>query len=184
MSTPSQPFFLTRHLSSYVGKLRPNIIDFRGFYSMSQKKPTVFVIDVDGVMTDGQFYYTEQGKVMKVFGADDHDGLSLLKPHLQLQFVTGDKRGFDISKARIVHDMKMPLELVSTIKRIDWIKERWNPEEVIYMGDGIFDHYVFKHICYSIAPSNADDVAKAHADYVTKRSGGKPCRCGSITAYS
>jgi len=40
------------------------------------------------------------------------------------------------------------------------------------MGDGIFDHYVFKKIGYSIAPGNANSVAKKYADYVTKRNGG------------
>jgi 3-deoxy-D-manno-octulosonate 8-phosphate phosphatase (KDO 8-P phosphatase) len=39
----------------------------------------IFIIDVDGVMTDGKFYYSDKGKVMKVFGADDNDALSLLK---------------------------------------------------------------------------------------------------------
>ncbi|MCG8453871.1 MAG: HAD hydrolase family protein [Spirochaetales bacterium] len=133
--------------------------------------PKVFVLDVDGVMTDGQFHYTTEGKVMKVFGADDNDGLSLLKPFLNIHFVTGDHRGFEITKTRIVDDMKMPLNLVSTIKRIDWIKERWNPSEVIYMGDGIFDHYVFKEVGYSIAPKNGDAYVKSQANYVTSRSG-------------
>jgi len=77
--------------------------------------PKVFICDVDGVMTDGGFYYTTEGKIMKKFGGDDHDGLSLLKPHIDIRFVTGDRRGLDISKARIVTDMKMPLDLVSTI---------------------------------------------------------------------
>jgi 3-deoxy-D-manno-octulosonate 8-phosphate phosphatase (KDO 8-P phosphatase) len=40
------------------------------------------------------------------------------------------------------------------------------------MGDGIFDHYVFKKIGYAIAPANADIVAKKHANYVTTNSGG------------
>lgn len=134
--------------------------------------PKVFVLDVDGVMTDGKFHYTSDGKVMKVFGSDDHDVLSMLKPLLQIHFVTGDHRGFDISKARIVEDMMMPLDLVSTIKRIDWIKEKWDPAEVIYMGDGIFDHYVFKEVGYSIAPVNGDVYTKSRADFVTKQSGG------------
>ncbi len=134
-------------------------------------KPKVFVLDVDGVMTDGQFHYTVDGKVMKIFGADDNDGLSLLSPYLEIHFVTGDHRGFEISKSRIVDDMKKPLDLVSTIKRIDWIKERWDPKEVIYMGDGIFDHYVFREVGYCIAPANGDDYVKSVANYVTKRSG-------------
>lgn len=134
--------------------------------------PKVFILDVDGVMTDGKFYYTEDGKVMKQFGADDNDGLSLLDPYLEIVFVTADHRGFKISESRIVKDMKRPLNLVSTIKRIDWIKERWKLEEVIYMGDGIFDHYVFNEVAYSIAPSNSDEFLINIANYVTKRKGG------------
>ena len=40
------------------------------------------------------------------------------------------------------------------------------------MGDGIFDHYVMKGVGYSIAPANADKLAKKHADFITERSGG------------
>jgi 3-deoxy-D-manno-octulosonate 8-phosphate phosphatase (KDO 8-P phosphatase) len=139
---------------------------------ITDTSPAVFLLDVDGVMTDGKFYYTADGKFLKAFGPDDHDALSLLKPHLEIVFVTGDKRGFDISKARIIDDMKMRLELVSTIKRLDWIKDRWDPATVIYMGDGIFDNYVFEGVGYSIAPANADQFAKDSAKFVTKRSGG------------
>jgi 3-deoxy-D-manno-octulosonate 8-phosphate phosphatase (KDO 8-P phosphatase) len=64
------------------------------------------------------------------------------------------------------------LDLVSTVRRINWIEEQYETSEVIYMGDGIFDHYVMKHVGYSIAPANADRIAKQHASYVTQRSGG------------
>ena len=132
----------------------------------------VLILDVDGVMTSGQFLYSESGKQMKVFGPDDNDGLGLLNPHIEIRFVTGDRKGFSISNKRIKEDMKCDLDLVSTIKRIEWIKERYKPEDVIYMGDGIFDHYVMKEVGYSIAPANSDRIAKAHANYVTERSGG------------
>ncbi len=136
------------------------------------KNFTTMILDVDGVMTDGKFYYNSTGKAFKAFGPDDHDALSLLKPYLHIHFVTGDHRGFEISASRIVHDMNMPLDLVSTVKRIDWIRERWDPKSVIYIGDGIFDHYVFREVGYSIAPANADPFAKEVANYVTRRSGG------------
>ncbi len=133
--------------------------------------PEVFILDVDGVLTDGGFYYSESGKVMKKFGADDNDALSLLRPYLEIVFVTGDKRGFKISEKRIL-DMHFELKLVSTIKRIEWIKANYDPAKAIYMGDGIFDHYVMKEVGYSIATANSDEHAKAFADYITKRSGG------------
>lgn len=138
----------------------------------AHKTPRVFIMDIDGVMTDGTFYYTAEGKVMKKFGADDNDALSLLKPFMQIICVTGDKRGFSISNKRVAEDMHLDLQLVSTIHRIDWIKERFDPEEVIYMGDGIFDHYVMNEVGYAIAPANSDDNATNAADYVCKRAGG------------
>lgn len=135
-------------------------------------KPKVFILDVDGVLTDGGFYYSFEGKVMKKFGADDNDALSLLRPYIEIIFVTGDKRGFVISKKRI-EDMHFKLELVSTIKRVEWIRENYQPKEVIYMGDGIFDHYVMKEVGYSISTADGDKYAKKYADYITERVGGK-----------
>ena len=132
----------------------------------------VFIIDVDGVMTSGQFLYSEDGKKMKIFGPDDNDGLRLLSPNIEIRFITGDKKGFSISYKRIKEDMNFDLDLVSTIKRVEWIKGRYNPKDVIYMGDGIFDHYVMKEVGYSIAPANADKTAKECADFITERSGG------------
>src|SRR5687768_12316343 len=102
------------------------------------KTPKNFIIDVDGVFTDGKFYYTDEGKVMKKFGPEDNDALSLLRDRLVVHAVSGDKRGFAITKKRIADDMKLPLDLVSTYDRIAWIRERYDPSETIYMGDGIF----------------------------------------------
>ena len=91
-------------------------------------KPKCFILDVDGVMTSGEFFYTQEGKYLKCFGPDDNDGLSLLKPFIDIRFITGDKKGFDISKKRIVDDMNYKLDLVSTIKRIDWISSLYSTE--------------------------------------------------------
>ena len=91
---------------------------------------------------------------------------------MEIRFITGDKKGFNISKKRIVDDMNYKLDLVSTVRRVDWIASLYSLDNVIYMGDGIFDHFVMKQVGYSIAPLNADLLAKKSADYVTKRNGG------------
>jgi 3-deoxy-D-manno-octulosonate 8-phosphate phosphatase (KDO 8-P phosphatase) len=136
------------------------------------KQPSTFILDVDGVMTTGSFFYTESGKLMKEFGPDDNDALSLISEYLDVRFVTGDRKGFSISEKRIVGDMGYKLDLVSTIKRVDWIKERFDLSDIVYMGDGIFDHYVMQEVLYSIAPANADSNAKSFCNHVTKRRGG------------
>jgi 3-deoxy-D-manno-octulosonate 8-phosphate phosphatase (KDO 8-P phosphatase) len=135
-------------------------------------KPRTFVIDVDGVMTTGHFLYSAEGKVYKIFGPDDHDALLLLKPYLDIRFITGDRKGFEITRKRIVDDMKFPLDLVSTIKRLHWIREQLAPTDTIYMGDGIFDHYVFPIVGYAICPANGFFLARQRADFVTQSDGG------------
>ena len=68
--------------------------------------------------------------------------------------------------------MKFPLDLVSTYKRIEWIKDNYNTDLLIYMGDGIFDNVVMEKVFYSIAPANASYLAKKSANYITECSGG------------
>ena len=131
-----------------------------------------FILDVDGVMTNGNFFYSHEGKVLKSFGADDSDALSILKNYINIEFVSGDKKGFNISKKRITDDMGYQLSLVSTIKRKEWIQEKYNLKDVIYMGDGIFDILVMEAVGYSIAPANADKNTIKAADFVTERIGG------------
>jgi 3-deoxy-D-manno-octulosonate 8-phosphate phosphatase (KDO 8-P phosphatase) len=135
-------------------------------------QPKFFILDVDGVFTDGKFVYTKDGKVMKTFGSDDHDALSLLKEKIQVLAVTGDKNGFEITKKRF-EDMKIPLDLVSTYERVEWIREKFNLKETIYMGDGIFDPLVFREVGYSIAPANAFFKTKQLANFVTNAKGGE-----------
>lgn len=135
-------------------------------------RPRCFVLDVDGVLNTGQYLYSCEGKAYKIFGADDHDALLLLKPFVPIRFVSGDRKGYPITECRVVRDMKMQLDLVSTIHRVRWLREQMDPADVVYMGDGIFDHYVFAQVGYSIAPGNGHPHARARANFVTEAHAG------------
>ena len=135
------------------------------------KKIKNFIFDVDGVLTDGKFYYSDQGKIMKIFGDADNDALSILSKYCHIEMITGDKRGFEISKKRVEEDMGYKISLVSTFDRLKWISKRFDLEQTIYMGDGIFDPLVFKGVNYSVCPNNGFYNTKKYADYVTKSNG-------------
>jgi 3-deoxy-D-manno-octulosonate 8-phosphate phosphatase (KDO 8-P phosphatase) len=132
-----------------------------------------FILDVDGVFTDGKFHYNADGKVFKIFGDADNDALSIIKNKLHIEMVSGDKRGFPITKKRIQEDMGYQVSLVSTFERINWIKERFDPLETIYMGDGIYDPLVFNQVGFSIAPANAFFNTKKYAKHITNSKGGE-----------
>ena len=134
--------------------------------------PLNFVLDLDGVLTDGKFYYSQDGKHMKVFGADDHDCINILKNFMKIHVVTADSKGYEISKRRINVDMALDIDLVSATDRVEWLAKRFDLEKTIYMGDGVFDYLVFQEVFYSIAPANALRSTKDKASFVTKNSGG------------
>ena len=46
-----------------------------------------FVLDVDGVMTTGQFLYDSKGKAYKIFGPHDADGLKLIRDKVNIYFI-------------------------------------------------------------------------------------------------
>ncbi len=133
----------------------------------------IFISDVDGVLTNGQFTYTEQGKVSKVFGPHDADGVKYLKKYgIDVIFISADVRGSKITAARI-KDMNCDFRVVSESERLGWIKSRYDiTNDVIYMGDGIHDAEILKQAFMSIAPNNARWEAKAKAQYVTPTDGG------------
>ena len=54
---------------------------------MLLNKPECFILDVDGDMTSGQFFYSEEGKCFKSFGPDDNDGLSLVNEFLKKGYI-------------------------------------------------------------------------------------------------
>lgn len=137
------------------------------------KKKLFFLLDVDGVMTTGQFIYSQKGKIFKIFGPHDSDGLKLLKNIINIEFLTADKRGFAISKKRISDDLGFKINLVDEKNRMEFIKKKYGLKNTIYMGDGIFDSYIFKKVKYAIAPKNARIEAKRNADFVTQSNSGE-----------
>ena len=141
-----------------------------------ENKKLNFVLDVDGVMTTGQFLYSEKGKAYKIFGPHDSDGLKLIKDKVNIFFISADKKGFAISKKRI-DDMGYKIEIVPEGDRYKWIKERFGLENTIFMGDGIFDAPIIRDCLFGIAPANARIEAKNWAKYITPSNSGEGAVC-------
>ena len=134
---------------------------------IKNSKPKYFILDVDGVITNGQMIYDKSGKKYKIFGQDDHDSLKVIKKYIKIIFVSGDRIGFKISKKR-VEDMGFKIKYLPANKRKDWLDNTFGLKNCIYMGDGIFDHLVMKKAFYSIAPIGSLEHVCKSADFVTK----------------
>ena len=131
-----------------------------------------FVLDVDGCLNNGVIYWGADGKPFKAFGNYDHDGLKMLRKHLNIEFITADKAGWDISYSRIVEHMKFNLTLVPEANRYTFV-EKFNFEETVYMGDGFYDAPIIKSAALGIAPAQARKEARNAADFITPSNGGE-----------
>lgn len=137
------------------------------------KKIKNLILDVDGVLTTGQFLYTKDGKLAKTFGPHDNDGIKLLSKLINIQAISADKRGFGITKKRVAEDMGLKLDLVSETDRLSWLKKNFDLSRTIYMGDGMHDALIFDYVVYSIAPANAFYLARDKAKFVTSHRAGE-----------
>jgi 3-deoxy-D-manno-octulosonate 8-phosphate phosphatase (KDO 8-P phosphatase) len=135
------------------------------------------VLDIDGVLTDGKLIYSSQGKIYKVFGPHDKDGIKLIKPYIKdIQFISADKIGLPITYARIVKDWgfsESSLILVTEENRMSWFKSNCKLEKTAFIGDGINDAPILKIVKAGIAPANARIEAKNAAKYVTPSNAGE-----------
>lgn len=130
-----------------------------------------FLLDVDGVLTSGSFFYSIEGKVLKEFGPHDGYSLNKLSKLTNISFISADYRGFEITKKRI-EDMGFNVKLVSEEDRYEYVRKNYKFNELIYMGDGDADALIIKESFLGIAPKNARPEAKNSADYVTSCDGG------------
>lgn len=133
---------------------------------------TYILTDVDGVFTDGKFTYTKKGKEAKVFGPHDADGIKILRAAgVKIFAITGDRRGFDISKKRL-SDMKIQLFFKNERDRHSWALRHFNKEDLIFVGDGAFDVPLLRDAALSFAPASATHAARHAATTQLSVSGG------------
>jgi 3-deoxy-D-manno-octulosonate 8-phosphate phosphatase (KDO 8-P phosphatase) len=133
----------------------------------------VILVDVDGVLTDGTFYYGESGKVMKRFGPHDSEAAHSIKAFFPLTFISADVRGSEITRKRL-SDMGFELSLCSSTERANLVERlKTSGRRVLFLGDSITDLPALLKADFSICPNDSLDFVASQADFRLKTPGGK-----------
>ena len=133
------------------------------------------IFDVDGVLTDGRLYISEQGETVKAFSALDGHGLKLLRQGgIEPLVITGRdspavrRRVADLGLAHAVYGAHDKLAAANTLLaslQLDW-------PDVAAIGDDWPDLPLLARAGFACAPANAHTEVRALADYVTTAAGG------------
>lgn len=134
------------------------------------------LFDVDGVLSDGQVYIDNNGIETKSFYVRDGIGIRMLVEHgIICGVITGrsskivDIRMKELGMQEIHQGVKDKLLIFNDIL----LKYALTHEECIFVGDDVPDIEVFKKVGIAVAPGDADELAKKHADLIMNAPGGK-----------
>ena len=140
------------------------------------KKVKILILDIDGVMTDGHIIYSIYGDELKFFDVQDGFGITLLnKAGIKSIIITAKKSRIVKIRARDMRVTKAYQGHMDKIRPFNHALRKFRvlPEEVCFVGDDLIDIPVLKRVGLAVAVPNALDEVKAHAHYITAKSGGR-----------
>lgn len=133
----------------------------------------VIVADCDGVISTNESLYSKDGKVMKSYGCYDKEMIHLMqKIGWEFLFVTADKVGYYITKARI-DDLHCTLTTHTPEQRVELIRHLKTKNDIIvYIGDSLTDIPALIEADYAGTTSNAPEPVKMFCNYISHLQGG------------
>lgn len=134
------------------------------------------IFDVDGVLTDGGLYFTDDGREVKKFNVKDGLGIVLLgKSGIEVAVITGrnsvivSDRMKSLGVNHVYQGRMNKLETYENLKVALDITD----DQVAFVGDDIIDLPIMRYCSLSVAVADAHAEVKSKAVLVLDRCGGQ-----------
>lgn len=141
------------------------------------KKIKVFIMDVDGTMTDGKIYMGAAGELFKAFDIKDGYGIHEILPQKGIKTVilTGRTSEIVLNRAEelevniVLQNVKDKQKAILDLSE----KLRCETEEMAYIGDDMIDISAMNVCGVSACPNDATEDVKKVCQYICRKSGGE-----------
>jgi len=140
------------------------------------KNIRLFLVDVDGVLTDGGIVYDVEGREIKRFHVRDGHGIKMLqRAGVEVGIITG--RTSEVVAVR-AKELGISIVLQGAADKVAAWKEiisgkGISPLETAYVGDDIVDVPLMRRVGFAASVADAEDYVREAADFVSARSGGQ-----------
>lgn len=136
----------------------------------------LLILDVDGVLTNGQLVYGADGEVQKVFHVHDGLGIKVARKNGVEVAVISAKDSAPLRKR--LADLGIERQYLGQSDKYVVYKEliesmQLHADEVAYVGDDVIDIKVMREVALPIAVQNAQPMVKSIAKHQTRLNGGE-----------
>jgi 3-deoxy-D-manno-octulosonate 8-phosphate phosphatase (KDO 8-P phosphatase) len=136
----------------------------------------LFVLDVDGVLTDGRLYFGPQGEAMKAFDVRDGHGIKLLREAgIDVAILTARRSDIVAARARELGIERLTQGAGDKLAGFDALAAAAGvpADACAYMGDDWPDLPVFRRVAFAATVADAAPEVQALAHWVATAPGGR-----------
>ncbi len=132
-------------------------------------------LDVDGVMTDGGLYYTDEGVQFRKFNVKDGLGIKLaIKAGVEVCIISASKQVSTLTRAEHLGIQHVRIGAEDKLAALSEITQQLGIDlhEVAHVGDDLTDVALMAHVGLPITVADGVDEALSAARFVTTKPGG------------
>jgi 3-deoxy-D-manno-octulosonate 8-phosphate phosphatase (KDO 8-P phosphatase) len=136
----------------------------------------LFIVDVDGVLTDGGIIFDGNGVETKRFHVRDGHGIKMMqRAGIEVGIITG--RTSPVVRIR-AEELGISLVRQGAHDKVAAWREMLedtglSPEESAYVGDDIVDVPLLRQVGFAATVADAEEYVLTEADFVSSRRGGE-----------
>ncbi|WP_396170427.1 KdsC family phosphatase [Flavobacterium sp.] len=137
---------------------------------------TTFIFDIDGVLTDGSVFVTNEGEILRTMNIRDGFALkAAVESGYNVCVISGGNNEGVRVRLRNLGITDIHLGSPDKVETYKEYIELYNikPEQVLYMGDDIPDYHVMQLVGLPTCPQDASPEIKAISKYISHKKGGK-----------
>jgi 3-deoxy-D-manno-octulosonate 8-phosphate phosphatase (KDO 8-P phosphatase) len=142
------------------------------------KKISTFILDVDGVLTDGTVILMPNGEQARKMNIKDGYALQLAVKHgYRICIISGGKSEQVKLRLNGLGIQDVYIGISDKLEKYEdyFFTNHLTTEEILYMGDDVPDYEVMKKVGLAVCPNDASHEIKSICEYVSPFNGGLGC---------
>lgn len=137
---------------------------------------TTFVLDVDGVLTDGTIHVASNGELLRHMHIRDGYAMkAAVENGYNVCIISGGSNEGVRDRLKKLGITDIHLGVSNKVEKLKEYMELYNikPQQMLYMGDDIPDYWVMQKVGLPTCPQDAVPEIKRISKYISHVSGGK-----------